>query len=93
MANSFDTAYPSVDDLRSKAKKRVPAFAFEYLVCDLCLEPLLCDLCRETCDVNLVMRVSFLCALCCFVAFVPFSFVFVVMIHALAFQHVEGHTA
>lgn len=31
MANSFDTAYPSVDDLRSKAKKRVPAFAFEYL--------------------------------------------------------------
>ena len=31
MAISFDTAYPSVDDLRSKAKKRVPAFAFEYL--------------------------------------------------------------
>ena len=31
MANSFDTAYPSVDDLRSEAKKRVPAFAFEYL--------------------------------------------------------------
>ena len=31
MANSFDTAYPSVDDLRSKAKKRVPAFAFECL--------------------------------------------------------------
>ncbi|WP_167597734.1 alpha-hydroxy acid oxidase [Leeuwenhoekiella sp. ZYFB001] len=31
MANSFDTAYPSVDDLRSRAKKRVPAFAFEYL--------------------------------------------------------------
>ena len=31
MANSFDTAYPSVDDLRSKAKKCVPAFAFEYL--------------------------------------------------------------
>ena len=31
MANSFDTAYPSVDDLRSKAKNRVPAFAFEYL--------------------------------------------------------------
>jgi len=31
MANSFDTAYPSVDDLRSKAKGRVPAFAFEYL--------------------------------------------------------------
>lgn len=31
MANSFDTAYPSVDDLRTKAKSRVPAFAFEYL--------------------------------------------------------------
>ena len=31
MANSFDTAYPSVADLRSKAKGRVPAFAFEYL--------------------------------------------------------------
>lgn len=31
MTNSFDTAYPSVDDLRTKAKSRVPAFAFEYL--------------------------------------------------------------
>ncbi|PHR97386.1 MAG: alpha-hydroxy-acid oxidizing enzyme [Leeuwenhoekiella sp.] len=31
MANSFDTAYPSVDDLRTRAKSRVPAFAFEYL--------------------------------------------------------------
>ena len=31
MANAFDTAYPSVDDLRTKAKSRVPAFAFEYL--------------------------------------------------------------
>ncbi|MGB5943027.1 MAG: alpha-hydroxy acid oxidase [Leeuwenhoekiella sp.] len=30
-ANNFDQQYPSVDDLRSKAKKRVPAFAFEYL--------------------------------------------------------------
>ena len=27
----FDSQYPSVDDLREKAKKRVPAFAFEYL--------------------------------------------------------------
>ncbi|MEH6406377.1 MAG: alpha-hydroxy acid oxidase [Leeuwenhoekiella sp.] len=31
MAYSFDPTYPSVDDLRSKAQKRVPAFAFEYL--------------------------------------------------------------
>ena len=29
--NSFDSRYPSVDDLRAKAKKRVPRFAFEYL--------------------------------------------------------------
>src|SRR6516162_9500533 len=27
----FDTNYPSVDDLRAKAKRRVPRFAFEYL--------------------------------------------------------------
>ncbi|UOY08298.1 alpha-hydroxy-acid oxidizing protein [Muricauda sp. SCSIO 64092] len=27
----FDTRYPSVDDLREKAKKRIPRFAFEYL--------------------------------------------------------------
>ncbi len=27
----FDTHYPSVDDLREKAKKRIPKFAFEYL--------------------------------------------------------------
>ncbi|MEC7770320.1 MAG: alpha-hydroxy acid oxidase [Bacteroidota bacterium] len=31
MAQSFDTRYPSVDDLRDKAKKRIPRFAFEYL--------------------------------------------------------------
>jgi L-lactate dehydrogenase (cytochrome) len=31
MAQSFDTRYPSVDDLRAKAKKRMPRFAFEYL--------------------------------------------------------------
>ena len=31
MAQSFDTRYPSVDDLREKAKKRMPRFAFEYL--------------------------------------------------------------
>lgn len=31
MALSFDTRYPSVDDLREKAKKRIPRFAFEYL--------------------------------------------------------------
>ncbi len=31
MALSFDTRYPSVDDLREKAKQRIPRFAFEYL--------------------------------------------------------------
>lgn len=31
MAQSFDTRYPSIDDLREKAKKRIPRFAFEYL--------------------------------------------------------------
>ncbi|MHA7831750.1 MAG: alpha-hydroxy acid oxidase [Flagellimonas sp.] len=31
MAQSFDTRYPSVDDLRNKARKRIPRFAFEYL--------------------------------------------------------------
>lgn len=31
MAVSFDTRYPSVDDLRTKAQKRIPKFAFEYL--------------------------------------------------------------
>ena len=31
MVQSFDTRYPSVDDLREKAKKRIPRFAFEYL--------------------------------------------------------------
>lgn len=31
MALSFDTRYPSIDDLRNKAKKRIPRFAFEYL--------------------------------------------------------------
>ncbi len=28
---SYNTKYPSVDDLRAKAKKRIPKFAFEYL--------------------------------------------------------------
>ncbi|GAA3603558.1 alpha-hydroxy acid oxidase [Flavivirga amylovorans] len=28
---SFDTRYPSIDDLRVKAKKKIPKFAFEYL--------------------------------------------------------------
>jgi L-lactate dehydrogenase (cytochrome) len=27
----FNTNYPSIEDLRSKAKKRIPKFAFEYL--------------------------------------------------------------
>ncbi|WP_335964847.1 alpha-hydroxy acid oxidase [Galbibacter sp. PAP.153] len=31
MALSFDYKYPSVDDLRKKAQKRIPRFAFEYL--------------------------------------------------------------
>lgn len=31
MALSFDTRYPSIDDLRKKAEKRIPRFAFEYL--------------------------------------------------------------
>jgi L-lactate dehydrogenase (cytochrome) len=31
MPNSINPKYPSVDDLREKAKRRVPAFAFEYL--------------------------------------------------------------
>jgi len=31
MAMSFDSDYPSVDDLRTKAKARIPKFAFEYL--------------------------------------------------------------
>lgn len=28
---AFDSAYPSIDDLRTKAQKRIPQFAFEYL--------------------------------------------------------------
>lgn len=31
MSFQFDTRYPSVDDLRSKAERRIPRFAFEYL--------------------------------------------------------------
>ncbi|RCS28502.1 alpha-hydroxy-acid oxidizing protein [Polaribacter sp. WD7] len=31
MAISFDTRYPSVDDLRKRAQKKIPKFAFEYL--------------------------------------------------------------
>ncbi|MCK5440557.1 MAG: alpha-hydroxy-acid oxidizing protein [Maribacter sp.] len=31
MALEFNTQYPSVDDLRNKAKKRIPKFAFDYL--------------------------------------------------------------
>ncbi|WP_276167334.1 alpha-hydroxy acid oxidase [Zobellia alginiliquefaciens] len=31
MAMSFNSDYPSVDDLRAKAKSRIPKFAFEYL--------------------------------------------------------------
>lgn len=31
MANEFNSNYPSVDDLRNKAMRRIPRFAFEYL--------------------------------------------------------------
>ncbi|PQV48853.1 L-lactate dehydrogenase (cytochrome) [Jejuia pallidilutea] len=31
MAIKFDTRYPSVDDLRKRAQKKIPKFAFEYL--------------------------------------------------------------
>lgn len=31
MAQNFNSAYPSVEDLRTKARSRVPKFAFEYL--------------------------------------------------------------
>jgi L-lactate dehydrogenase (cytochrome) len=31
MALTFDTRYPSIDDLRTKAQKKIPKFAFEYL--------------------------------------------------------------
>tara|TARA_R110002051_G_scaffold63132_5_gene114949 strand:- start:61255 stop:62406 length:1152 start_codon:yes stop_codon:yes gene_type:complete len=31
MAQNFNTDYPSMDDLRNKAMKRMPRFAFEYL--------------------------------------------------------------
>ncbi|WP_242093303.1 alpha-hydroxy acid oxidase [Aestuariivivens sediminicola] len=31
MALQFDTRYPSIDDLRIRAKKKIPKFAFEYL--------------------------------------------------------------
>ena len=31
MALDFNNDYPSIDDLRAKAKKSIPKFAFEYL--------------------------------------------------------------
>tara|TARA_B100000809_G_scaffold35204_1_gene30952 strand:- start:13566 stop:14714 length:1149 start_codon:yes stop_codon:yes gene_type:complete len=31
MALKFNTKYPSIDDLRNKAQKKIPKFAFEYL--------------------------------------------------------------
>jgi L-lactate dehydrogenase (cytochrome) len=31
MALKIDTRYPSIDDLRTKAQKKIPKFAFEYL--------------------------------------------------------------
>ncbi len=31
MGQDFDTRYPSVDDLRERARRRIPRFAFEYL--------------------------------------------------------------
>ena len=31
MASQIDSRYPSIDDLRTKAQKKIPRFAFEYL--------------------------------------------------------------
>lgn len=31
MAQAFNLKYPSIDDLRKKAKRKMPKFAFEYL--------------------------------------------------------------
>ena len=31
MQHSFDPRYPSIEDLRKKARQRIPKFAFEYL--------------------------------------------------------------
>ena len=31
MASQIDSRYPSIDDLRNKAQKKIPRFAFEYL--------------------------------------------------------------
>jgi L-lactate dehydrogenase (cytochrome) len=31
MKGAYDTRYPSIDDLREKARRRIPRFAFEYL--------------------------------------------------------------
>lgn len=31
MSNTFNRSYPAIEDLRAKAKKRMPKFAFEYL--------------------------------------------------------------
>ena len=30
MAIKIDTRYPSIDDLRNKARKKIPKFAFEF---------------------------------------------------------------
>lgn len=30
-AVKYNTSYPSIDDLRNKARKKIPKFAFEYL--------------------------------------------------------------
>ena len=46
MAIKIDTRYPSVDDLRNKARKKIPKFAFEYLDGG----------CNE--DVNLIRNIS-----------------------------------
>ncbi len=31
MALKINTKYPSIDDLRARAQKKIPKFAFEYL--------------------------------------------------------------
>ncbi|NQW26604.1 MAG: alpha-hydroxy-acid oxidizing protein [Flammeovirgaceae bacterium] len=51
MANTFNSNYPSVDDLRNLAKRRIPKFAFEYLDGG-CNDDV--SLCRNTSDIRKV---------------------------------------
>ena len=51
MANTFNSNYPSVDDLRNLAKRSIPKFAFEYLDGG-CNDDV--SLCRNTSDIRKV---------------------------------------